>query len=505
MRSINYLLRAAAILSVCLTFAIASNASGPSGSMEGTVSPAASCQDVKILTRGQGSLLPKQYRSAIVEAGPNQKLVAALAMSRLTDLGCKAVEGIAFVNVILPQGAKALVNSKTPDLIIVSAARGFASETDLDVKFTVFTGENSAERARNKLAADLRIWPETVQAIMHEAGHNVTYLIDSVTEGSTVEKAWEPGATAAAKEAVQRTRLKGGFLKEWKRVNEGFQDNGLGGEYDASRLQDSSLEPPNGFFTNYAGKNAEEDIAETASWIAFLPFQENLRLVDISTLDLGYYPDLRLAFPSKTACESLRATDKVGIAGNLAAVYTKAYFLVDLGIVRESDLESCIGNGKIGLKRTGSAPGFEVYRDTNWKIINEYRQGLSMIRRDDSIWIGAKNVITKNGKTHPAILELVIRIEDDGYPRGLYKINRCAGFLPSSLQKLVPDADAAFHLTVQGVKSNSFCAFTALVLVTRAKVGILEGAVVLQRLVKFSFPPVQEKPEPPVQYTFLVN
>ncbi|REJ78801.1 MAG: hypothetical protein DWQ47_04990 [Acidobacteria bacterium] len=432
-------------------------------------------------------------------------MVVRLALERLPEFTCKAVEGIAFVARPLPKAAKALVNSTTPDLIIVSAAQGFASEEDLDVKFTVFEGENSEQRAKDKLAADLRVWPETIQAIVHEAAHCATYLIDSVTEGTTQRQAWEAGAVAAAREIVESTRLKGGLLKEWNRVNESFEDADLGGEYDETRLQDSSIEPPGGFFTNYGGHSPEEDIAETASWLAFLPFHKEFKLADIETLDIGFYPDLRPAYPSNTACEQLSATDTVTIPGGLAAVFTKMNFLVDLGLVTEDDFRSCIGTGKIGLQRAGSETGFEVFGGADRRIINEYKTGFTMLRKEDSVWIAGKNSITREGKEYPAILELSLRIEDDGYPRGLYEIVACKAFLNPTVERLLPDADASMHLWVQGVPSNSFCAFTALVLVTRARRGLLEGAVVLQRLIKLSVPPVPEKPDPPVIYTFVVR
>lgn len=463
------------------------------------------CGNVAFIGRGQSSRLPDQYQAAVVDPGPHQQYLARLAMSQLPEITCQAVEGIAFVARPLTQGAKALVNSTTPDLIIVSAAPGFASEEELNVKFTVLAGENSEQRARDKLAADLRVWPETIQAIMHEAGHNVSYLIDSVTEGTSVRQAWEPGAVAAAREAVDRTRLSGGLLKEWARLNEGFADADLGLEYDESRLQDSTVEPPTGFFTNYGGNSAGEDIAEMSSWLAFIPFHKQFTLGDIETLDIGFYPEIQPALPYKTACEKLSATTGDGIPGDLAAVYTKANFLVDLGVAKEEDLKACIGDGTIGLKRTGNDAGFEVFRGSDWNIINEYKGGLTMLRKPESVWIAAKNSITKNGKEYPAILELSIRIEDDGYPRGLYRIRACKAFFNPTVESLLPDADVALHLWVQGVPSNSFCAFTALVLVSRARKGLLEGAIVLQRLIKLSVPPVPEKPEPPIQYTFVVK
>jgi hypothetical protein len=342
---------------------------------------------------------------------------------------------------------------------------------------------------------------------MHEAGHNATYLLDSVTEDSQIPDVWDSGAVAAANAAIERTRLKGGFQKEWERLNEGFEDEDLSSEYDESRLQDPKVAPPKGFMSYYGGHSVEEDIAEVESWLAFLPFYENFKLSDISTLDIGYFPDLQPAFELKTACEKLSATRGVGIPGDLASVYTKANLLVDLGMVKEEDMKACIGQGTVGLKRVdrGSGKGFQVFDGNDWSILNEYDQGLTMLRKEDSVKILAKNVITRDGKEYPAILELILRIENDGYPRGLYAIKKCEAFLYSALRMLIPDSDAAFSLYVEGVRSNSFCAFTALVLVSRARRGLIEGAVVLQRLVKFSVPPVPEKPEPPIQYTFVVK
>lgn len=473
------------------------------------------CTDVHFITRGEASKLPEPYGFSVVDPKPSQKLAAKLAMSALPELLCKAVEGIAFVDTMLPKGAKAMVSSKAPDLVIVCAKPGFASESDLNVKFTSFTSMPTSpanrmtpeERSKAKLAADLRAWSRTIQAITHESGHNATYLIDSITDAHTVKDVWDPDAVAAAKEAIQRTRIKAGLAEEWGKLNGRFEEVDLAGDYDGSRLQDASAPAPKGFMTVYAGHDVLEDIAETESWMSFKLFQENFTLGDITTLDLGVYPDLKPQFEYRTACEDLQKANSQGIPGGLAAIYTKMNFIVDLGFATQEAFDHCIGNGKVGLKRLqrGTGLGFQVFDGENWNIINEYDKQVTYVREADKIKIGARNVIKKNGKEYPAILGLEIAIDPGSMPRGVYKISKCNKFPLYVTDRVRPASDAMFTLDVAGVRSNSFCAYNALVLVSRATRRRMEGAVVLQKLVKFSAPPVPEKPKYPVQYTFVLR
>ncbi len=495
------------LLSVVLPATVAGADGWPHDDAEAMFDRVTRACGVQFLGKDDKVDVPEKYRDYLLDPGPHQRFVGAMALDALPDLACKAVKRIAFVKIGLPQGAKGLTDDRFPDLIIVGAAVGatVASENELNVRYTFNTerpagsGNMSAEQYfRQQLAKNLTIWPQTIQAILHEAAHCASYLLDSASDSSEIRNVWDAGAVSEARRIVENLGLQGGVLSEWRRMNEVFAREDMALAYDDTRVQDSKMPAVLGYLTHYGGHDAKEDIAEAISWLQFLRVYKDLQLRDIETLDLGWYPDVQPFLQFTTDCEELSQTTDGGVTLRFAAIYTKLNFLLDSELVTEQEVQSCVGSGKVGI-RPGGVPAGNGFHRVDYQT-REYMYTHRDIRPGFPVSASAlptfrilgTGVLTDEaGKTHDTTMSLdFVTTEKPSIPRGFYRIRGllvvCAGPQLGS--------EATFELTVQDAPSMSFCAVSGNVLITRASRAFIEGSMFIGRAKKEVLVPIPEVP-----------
>lgn len=471
---------------VVLAFTSATVCRADSG---GIPAGSASCPHVRVLTAHEASEVEDQFRPAIVSPGPNQMLALQSALDLLPPLACQAIRRVVFLNAVLPEAPEAIawVGKSRPDLINISAVPGTASEERLTLDLSDLPNMD-AEHNRQRKAAMVKVWPEVIHSVFHEAFHCATYLLEAAKgDSGTANGPWPPAAVAEARTALTRTETTGGFVQEWIRLNREFYETGLEEAYDSSRTGRKAA-PPEGFMTYYGGHSPGEDIAETASWPAAMP------LFDAAYG--GVKPDLS---DWKYACPKLAEYQGKGIPGEFAALYTKLQFLVDVGLMTEEAMSNCIGSGTMGLERNPGEVGFQFFEYQTWKPLTAYRVDVQSRRTADHLWLSGWGTLHHKGKSYKTLIELQFAVDEGSLPRGVYTITKCNDFAPASKLYASP---VLFRRRIPDNPSQSICAYDAIALVSRATTKVIEGSVFVRKVWKFSKPPVPEVSGFPVHVVF---
>ncbi len=286
------------------------------------------CPHVRLLGPADASEVQWSLRGHIVAAGPDQRRVVRDALELMPPFLCLAVRRIVFIE----DQDNPLVTGKTKpndrqDLLYLNVASGMFMESAL------------------KLSAEAR--PAAIQTIIHECTHIAVRLLYTRTEASPPAwlefrpdaSLWPPEALKAADEVIERLRLEKGFVQEWASIHESFHRVGLAGGYYGEkdwRSHAGDNHVANGFTSAYGGKNLAEDIAEFTGWMIAAPLA---------------------AAPEDYACQRMRAQASQGVPSGLAAVYTKASFLLSAGFVPQRDFDRCVGN--VGIEAPGE--GLFIY------------------------------------------------------------------------------------------------------------------------------------------------
>ena len=462
----------------------------PVSSLQADQPVSSQCPHVKVLTRGQNALVEEPYRHKIKNPGPNQREALKAALDALPPVVCQSVQMVVFLDDTLASAPEALawVGKSRPSLINISAVPGGASEERLDLDLSDIPGMDEEENQKRKESM-VKIWPEVIHSIIHEAYHCATHLLDSFSPDAVEPRdghGWPASAKQVARPLAEKARVIKGFRSEWERVNREFADLEFGSTYENSRVGRKE-EPPKGFMTIYGGKSAGEDIAEAASWAVAKPILESTYA--------GVRPDVS---EWKNACTKMRAHQGDGIPPQYAALYTKLSFLRDVGFITEEILESCAGS--IALKGTEGGDGFHYFNYDTGEPFTSYKTDFQVQRKPDTLNISAWGHLKLPDKSLPAVTELEFWVEDPALPRGIYAIDRCNDYIPFGT---LPFASSVkFRRDVVDNRSQSICAYKAKVLVTSATVDRIEGAAVLQKVWKFSAPPVPEVAGFPVRVVF---
>jgi len=365
---------------------------------------------------------------------------------------------------------------------------GGASEARLTLDLSDIPSMSEERNAARK-ASMVKIWPEVVHSIIHEAYHSATHLIDSFSPdaGELADgHGWPSDARSAARPYVEKTRVQGGFRTEWSRLNEEFEADDLSGDYESGRVG-REQQPPRGFMTIYGGKSPGEDIAEAASWAVVLPILE--QPVE------GVIPDVS---DWKYACTDMQGHTEGGIPPNFVALYTKLNFLRDIGFITDQALEKCAGS--IRLEDADGANGFHYFSYSDRTLLTSYTTDFSIQREADAFLISAWGNLNVQSGAKPAVTQLKIWVEDPALPRGYYSIGQCNDFVPRVAASLV--APAMFRRDVMDTRAQSICAYEARVLVTSATTDRIEGSAIIIKAWKFSAPPVPEVAGMPVRVVF---
>jgi hypothetical protein len=464
---------------------------GVSANLQAADPVSSKCPHVRILTRGDRDLVEPPYDAAIINPRVKQKKALAEALDSLPPVVCQSVQMVVFLNATLASAPEALawVGKSRPSLINISAVQGGASEARLtfDLRdIEAMSPENNAARK----ASMVKVWPEVVHSIIHEAYHSATHLIDSFSPDAAELAAghdWPAEARQFAEPFVEKARVRGGFRAEWARMNEEFEDENLSGEYDGARVGRAEA-PPIGFMTIYAGKSPGEDIAETASWAIAQPI--------LRASVEGAVPDIS---EWRIACTDMQAHDEENIPSKFAALYTKLNFLRDVGFITNESLDECAG--PVRLEGADGSNGFHYFSYQSGAPLTSYTTDFSIQREPDALHISAWGNLQMQNESRSAVTKLQIWVDDPALPRGLYAIGQCNDFVPRIAASIV--APAMFRRDVMDIRSQSICAYQAMVLVTSATTDQIEGVVVLQKAWKFSAPPVPEVGGFPVRVVFV--
>ena len=472
------------------TMSNAATAAGdPYRQAPGISAGSANCPHVRILTKEDAALVEEQFRGAIKgDVGVNQREALQIALDALPPLVCRSVQKVVFLNAVLPSSGEALawVGKSRPDLINISAVSGNASETRLEVRDLA---NNEAGDVRASL---VKVWPEVIHSIIHEAYHCAAHLMESF--GPDYEgppNVWPADTRQTAEKFVDDARLRDGFRSEWERLNSEFADIGYGTGYDRGR-KGRLQAPPLGFMTVYGGATVGEDIAEAASWVIAKPL--------MSRQYKGVTPNVA---EWQYACSKLEAYKGIGVPTELAALYTKLSFLRDIGFISDDDILGCMGSGSVGLIGNGEIDGIRFFEYKTWRHLSSYDTDLKATRTGDMFGVSAWSQITVAGKSYRALVEIDFRVGETKLPRGIYKISLCNVLLP--VGQVPFTSRVLFRRRVEGNNSQSICASQAQVLVTRATESHIEGSVFLEKAWKFSTPPVPEVSGFPVHVIFSIK
>ncbi|HUF03919.1 MAG TPA: hypothetical protein VMM38_07060 [Aridibacter sp.] len=462
---------------------------------------------VRILGKLDGSQVPETYKSSLIDAGPNQKDLVRIVLKALPPFVCKSVNKIAFYDKkhVDPKtksetNAPAWVSDKYPDLINVVA---YSSNDRRDTSYLFFASERTlsgsrwlevqevlekdnpemGERERRKLAIEsvLKSWPKIARRIIHEAYHCASYLIDKVqpriSRGAQIES-WDLGALDHAKRMSEKVKPTLGIEGEFESMNGRFAQADWSAKYNIG-VEDSAIggSIARGFISHYGQKDAFEDVAELGSWVTFIAYENEVTLDQMNNLafteqELAYYPNLTVKFDYTTACgESLQSYRGGGISPQIGALYVKLLFLLDLEFITQNDLDKCLGNGEISLRRSGSGEGFQLFVGDPPAFEKNFDQNLTFSRLTHRIDLSARGATTTwDGDEVSGTYRLHIEIPEDRFPRGMYVIESCA---PG------PFSRASFFVSLPD-DPDYMCTRLGLVLITRANSERIEGAISVQ-------------------------
>lgn len=462
-------------LACCLVFTL------PCGAMAAW--PPSICTHIKVLNshdtdevsfRFDGGVLSGDAR--LEDPGPNQLDVLGEALDMLPEITCQAIRKVAFVYRPPEKGKKTVVDAWT-------TRNDRQNLVYLNTWDYVFWNEDIVNRKPSFRAA-------AIQRMIHETTHAAIRLIQSQQKAEPLRKfqdradetLWPASSRQLAKAIIARNRLETGVIREWQRVHDSFVAAGMAEAYygdDWPEKKGNSAEYLSraGFMSAYGGEQANEDIAEMASWAIVRGAAEE---------------------PEDGACQVMNSRSDPGVQSVDAAVYTKLGFIRTLGLISERAYESCVGK----LKIDAPGPGFYSYKSD--KLSRSYTAGLqagaARGQDEDEEWLffevsGDGTVATSSQQQVPVTItlslnvtppvgsltdpgkraeRLAIPVEDVGFPRGVYLV----GFRNSKYNRLqiARKEDGGLIMDVgQGVA-----------LIGRANTDFIEGSVVVQRIFNFS-------------------
>lgn len=436
------------------------------------------CAHVRIL-QGEadrdyaGTLAFTEDVTPLEPPGPFQLAAVEAALGRMTPLLCGAVGRIAFVRseAMAEDASGAVMQAGEGQIIMINTAS--RPESDLENKSDP-AQQNSARRNRLELQATL----------LHESGHSVEALLNaSGADPGLYGGDWQVPARSRAVATLTNARLRKGFGEEWRRMHNSFVSAGWAHAHSISGLlipEADSRVVSGGFMTSYGSNIWWDDIAEFLSQIYMGPVFRNK------------------GFPSRDlACLAMQAWNEPNVPSQLAAVYAKALFLRDLGVVKPADVTACIGT-HLGLQSMPQGLHFWLGGKHYRSFTTNLAAGIhtEAIARNRVFTLEGEGEAGFGGDTYPAKLTLRLDlrglgddIDEVSWPRGVYEL----GLTGDNNVKLVLD----------GAPAGNFDAMDGFVLVAEASNKRITGSIVLQRVFRLQAPlPVPEKYDPPLIVRF---
>jgi len=415
--------------------------------------------------------------------GPYQLAAIQAALGRMTPMLCQSIVRIA-VGLIpepadpdksAPMGA---VNSfGAGDLVLINVSNTF-SEDSLEAML------NRRQRFQS--------------TIIHEAAHAAeTLLTFESSDPGAYMGAWGFPQRTLADKTIENVRLEVGLPQEWQRLHRSFRRQGWAEQYGNSPFLDEETRkgwtPQDyvkaGFISAYSSTNWAEDIADHVNH-AYMS-----KTVSDSYAEHDVSDDLREDF----GCMEMRKYTEKNLPAQFAAVYTKLYFLRDLGLVKREDVEWCTGEN-LGL--WVDEPGFHIWVDGKQRrsYLNGVKGRLGTLPSNVKVFQMEANGEAGFGDgTYPAQLELTLALslpttefDKVSWPRGIYEL----GLAGSN----------NLTLRLDGAKAGNFDAMDGFVLVAESSRERIVGSIAVQRVMRLQAPlPVPEVYNPPLVIRFRID
>jgi hypothetical protein len=426
------------------------------------------CERPEFLGPRDKEAIAWDLQDQIVDSAPRYEQLAREAYALAPPLLRCAAQRFAFVEVPDKPGTVAFVrNDERRDLVYLNAS---------------YPALSSGALFRNE-----QLVPDWQADVVHEMVHTAVHLLHSRSKEVPLrfidvihepeEGLWSDRANALADEAIAKLRLEAGVLREWQRVHEVFAGLGWADSWYGDDWDDHDTGPTPGFFTGYGGEQPGEDIAEAASSIGFAR-----RRTEVS------------GFSGENGCTLMREQEGPGVGQAVAAVYTKAGFLLDLGFIDQAAYDFCVGNLRIQAEGEGffSTSGGNPVRQYTRNV--EGRLGRVEGENDWYLSLTAEGSIgTSDAGELPARASLVFDfaegddVELVSFPRGYYRIRSNEKF--ASLTFETPGEEDA-ELSVKVIDAH--------LLFSRASHDRVEGAIVVNRYQNlrnlFALPEAPEEP-----------
>lgn len=484
------------------------------------------CSHIKFITGEDSGLAEKvheEYRNLLVPPKPYQKKLVILALNELPEFICKSVGGIALYDPTSTalERKSPLVQTQFPDVININVA---LTETWQEEGLMAIEETYPTSRFYYTLRAHYDRWPKAMATVIHEAGHCAALLLESQTKQTwqinKIPTPWPEAVQSKAKKIIDDTGLEDGFLDEWERVHESFENEGLAAEYvDDSRPADRTLPSEKGFLTNYAQRKVMEDITETISVFT----------IESSSIKSGEYADeliyhgakgtkeengiksppemvspfnhtsvYKLVTPTlqswQDPCGAMKNRQQVGVDENWAAVFTKMMFLIDLKLIDENLYSKCAGlNGPPKLR-----PNYDK-TENGWHRVDRENgnrpythrtiaPGFPVDRSEAQVFkiVGDGVLNTDEGNSYDQTMTLTFfNTKKPAIPRGYYQFG--SGPLRTCMSRIFASNPLSskeyvgFTLQVPTAPSKSFCASAGYVWVTRASKNFIEAKMVISR------------------------
>ena len=402
--------------------------------------------------------------SVLVDARPNQLDALGEALDMMPEVLCNAVQKVAFIYRAPEEGKSSVVDAWTK-------SNDRQNLVYLNVWDDLYWNQNNINRNPSFRAA-------AIQRMIHETTHCAIRMLQSQQKESPVgllqqrpEKSlWPASAQQMAKDIIKKNKLDVGVLREWQRMHDAFVAAGMSSaywdkEWPARKNSMTAAQITEAGLTSaYAGKNAMEDIAETASWA----------IVRGAAVD-----------PEDAACRVMNRRSESAIRGADAAIFTKLGFVRTLGFISEETYKGCVGKLKIDVP----GQGFFSYtnNDLNRSYTGNPRAGVGRGRGEDDQWllanITADGTAATSSGSFPATVSLQLNVTptvedvdpaDVSYPRGIYFV----GLRHNKYNRLqITNRDEGKLIMDVG---------QGIALVSRASSDGIEGSVAVQRVFNYS-------------------
>lgn len=407
---------------------------------------------------------------------PMQRAVVQAALGRLTPELCAGVGRLAFRPLGRTTGGS--VSSWLGDFVSINS--------ELDIEGLGFDDRSLVTPRAQALLQ---------RAVVHEAGHGATWLVEQVRANRWYGSEWSPSQWSEGGRAVDRARLRGGLVSRWQAVHDSFVAQGWAEPYYGSdealgamvKALDTDGLVARGVMSAYGNNNVYDDIAEFAMWPTIRAVYEDYG-IPVGPRDLR----------TDHACLAMNAHSTESVPSGLAAVFTKLSFMRDLRWITDDDFEACLGP-HTGLPR--EREGIEVWQGGELQRVfwESPRAGIGSLDGRYVFTMDVSGMASFDETEYPATFSMQIdlaptteELDNVSWPRGVYEVNLLSDHV---FQLRVPDAPAA-----------NFDVTDGFILVAEATNDQIVGSVFVREALRAQAPvPVPQVFDPPLQLRFLLR